>query len=514
MSEENKMRNKEAISRIDFLKYLIVASLTYWVFNFILIPNTLSPVHHDDYSVLGAGIESMRWFIERPISTNIAYFMGEMGATFAFGLLNFFTIAVPVMVLYFCTRLLEIKIGWVLATAFSVMTFSHLAAFEHGKYLGLITNLTSHFFGCLALIALVHARGKPSSLAGSLAVIAYGLSVFSKEDFLLPPLLLIAYLGAEIFFPRKVLPKDATKDQGDERRWWRKMSLLFVGVAGASFLFSLLVRNPFVAGAFGNLGAAAPYAVNFSPLIIWESFVKLAVKYSSWQALMASTAFIALWLTWKPRRRELLLLAMMVFSLILPYALISNHTFPYRVFAWLPWMSALVVVAAAFFWRGEVCDQIARKVALLFGAIFFSSTLVVAYLDRLPRLMVAGWYETVQRTNQRMIEALLANKPMLDQEAEVGIVGVEGLSPWSKSNGAYLQKKLGFVNRWVVFIENNSIFFATNKSVPEAYISVLSSQRLCENPELLVMKFDASGAAVPVRAAELCANHGSRNEAE
>lgn len=514
MRDKTKIQFKGSELPLDFFKYVLVSAITYCLINFALTSNTLSPVHHDDYAVLGAGFENMRWTVERPVSTNLAYFMGGMGAAFAFGLLNILTIAVPAMVLYFCARFMEVRIGWVLAVAFSAMTFSHLAAFEHGKYLGLITNLTSHFFGVLALIALVQARGKPATLAGWLAIIAYGLSVFSKEDFLLPPLLLIAYFGAEIFFPRQGMPIRSTGGPQDEKRWWWKMALSFVAVAGASVLFSLLARNPFLAGAVGQVGASAPYAVDFSPAVLWGSFSKLAIEFSPWHMLVGGLVFIVLWLTWGPRRRELLLWAMLVFCLILPYALISNHLFPYRVFAWLPWLSALVVVAAALYWRSEVGTRLGRKLSMLFGAAFFSSTLVVAYLDRLPRLMVAGWYESAQRTNQRMLESIVANKALLDREAVVGVVGVEGLSPWSNSSGAYLQNKLGFANRWVVFIDNNSIFFTKNETVPEAYISVASSKSLCEKPDLLVMKFDATGCAVPVRAADLCAIRGEKNEAK
>ncbi len=555
MLSKNNLQHEGKISPLDFLRYLLVASVTYWLINFVLSPNTLSPLHQDDYVVLGGGYEKLRWSLVRPVSTNLAYFMGEMGATFFYALANFLTVAVPALVLYFFSRLLGVRIGWLLAIAFSVMTFSHLAAFEHGKYLGLITNLISHFFGCLALIALLFAREKPTLTRGTLAVIAYGLSVFAKEDFLLPPLLLLAYFGAELFYPRTSITLEATvpirfianrvarrmlsppSSRGtpteqrrfvtrirrriavlamnrigteatnrhlSERRWWLKISLWLIALAGASVLFSLLVLSPFLAGAVGQVENAAHYSVSFNPAVLSASFLKLTIEYSPWHTIAGVFVFIALGVFWKDRRRELFLLAAMVFCLILSYALISNSLSPYRVFAWLPWLSALVVVAAAVIWRGDIAVFSGRKTLKMIAVVPFLVPFLIGYLDRLPRLMVAGWYESAQRTNKLMLESIVANKSMLEREDVVGVLGVEGLSPWSNNDGAYLRKKLGFSNRWVVFLDKSTMFFTINESDPAAYLSVIPSMRLCEHPGLLVMKFDSSGTGKPLRAGELC----------
>ena len=227
------------------------------------------------------------------------------------------------------------------------------------------------------------------------------------------------------------------------------------------------------------------------------------MAYESGESVGFSVAF-ALGVFWKERRRELLLLAVIVFCLILPYALISNRVLPYRVFAWLPWLSALVVIAAGLLWRGEMTVFSSRKTAKGFGFILFLVPFLIGYLDRLPRLMVAEWYESAQKTNKQMLDSILANKAMLKKEEVVGVVGVEGLSPWSNNDGAYLQNKLGFGNHWVVFVDRSTMFFTIKESVPPAYLSVISTQRLCEQPSLLVMKFDSSGVGAPVRASKLC----------
>lgn len=502
------MHHEGSIFPLNFLRYFLVAAATYWLINFVLTPNSLSPLHQDDYLLLGTGYENLRWWVERPVSTNLVYIMGEMGLTFSFALVNLLTVAIPALVLYFVSQLLRIRLGWLSAIAFGVMVFSHPSAFEHGKYLGLITNLTSHFFGCLALIGLLYARQKPTLANNTLAVITYGLSVFAKEDFLLPPLLLLAYFAAELYFPSMSSVSKATGDKTLEKKWCLKITLWFIALAGASILFSLLVRNPFLAGAVGQVGKAAPYAVSFNPRVLTAAFLKLTVEYSPWHTVAGVLAAIVLGVFWKERRRELLLLAIIIFSLIFPYALISNHNLPYRVFAWLPWLSALVVVGAPLLWRGEIAEFSGRRTAKTIAFVLFLVPFLIGYLDRTPRLMVASWYESGQRLNKQMLDSLVANKALLNNEEVVGIVGVEGLSPWSNTDGAYLQKKLGFKNRWVVFVDKSTMFFTINESAAPAYVLVISSQRLCEKPRLLVMKFDSSGVGTPLRAGELCTARG------
>jgi hypothetical protein len=547
----------------NFFLYLLVALVSYGLLNFVLTKNTLSPLHQDDYLVLGAGYEKLRWLVERPASTNLAYFMGQMGPTFSFALLNFFTATVPALVLYFVCRLLRFKIGWVLAICFGLMVFSHEAAFEHGKYLGLITNLTSHFFGCLALVILLLARQKPMLLFDTCAVIAYGLSVFAKEDFLLPPLLFLFYLGADLYYPPAGKTIEVIDDRVAQKKWLLRISGYFLVLACASVLFGFLVANPFLAGAAGQLGDTAHYAVNVSPVVLIAAFLKLTVGYAPWHTTAGVLAVIALGLTWKGRRREILTLTAMILCLILPYAVIPNHVFVYRVFAWLPWLSALSVVAIGYFFNapssGVVTKTAARLFALLMLALVFLygydensrspllvewsedvlapipplnpsltdlklrlatefepvrtfispyiqsvSEYVDEHVDVTRRLMVAEWYEGAQQMNKALLNSILANKALLNNEPVVGVVGVVGLSPWSNNDGGYLRKRLGFRNHWIVFVDKSTMYFTIKDFESSTYLSVASSRKLCERPALLIMKFDSTGMGRPVRARELC----------
>lgn len=508
---ENNASQERRIFFLDFLQYFLITSLIYWLINFVLTPNTLSPLHEDDYALLGTGYENFSLLKERPISTNIAYLMGEMGPTFSFSILNLLTIVVPGMVLYFFSQLLKTRLSWLLIVAFSVMVFSHHAAFEHGKYLGLITNLSSHFFGCFTLISLLHARQKQTLWSSVLPLITYGLSIFAKEDFLLPPLLLLIYFGADLYFPRKNTAIETVDISPIEKKWWLNISLCFAALVAVSILFNFLTKNFFLRGIIDPTENITAYAVSFSPTILIPSFLKLTFEYLFWQTFVGLLTIIALSVFWKERRREMLLLTVILFSLILPYALIPNNAPSYRIFAWLPWLSAPVVIAATLLWYGKIGKFFNRKTAKVFALLLFLIPFLIAYLDHKPRQYVAIWYQAGQHANKLMLDSLLANKTLLDKEKVVGILNMHNLSPWSNggsnNHGSYLQKKLGFKNRWIIFVDKNTIFFTIGGSPLSNYLSVVSSQKLCDQPELLIMKFDSSGVGTPLRAKELCATN-------
>ena len=137
---------------------LLLAAAIYVLINVVLAPGGLYPVHQDDYHVLGAGFDRLRLLVagtvERPVSANLAYAMGGLGAGFAFAVLNALTVLVAVGALALLSRLLGVQLRWYAVMLFAVIAFNDVSAYEHGKYLGLITNLTSHGFGIGALLLM------------------------------------------------------------------------------------------------------------------------------------------------------------------------------------------------------------------------------------------------------------------------------------------------------------------------------------------------------------------------
>lgn len=489
--------------RQNAIPALAGACVAYLMLLFVLTPNTLSPIHHDDYSMLGAGFADMRLWVERPVSTNIVDLMGQGGPMFAFALLNLFALLVPTGTLLFVFRLLRIRVSLPIALAFGVMVFSDQSALWHAKYLGVITNLVSHAFGVGALLLLARAWERTSFRTLVFAAGAYALSAFAKEDFLLPPFVLLAYAWAELWVPRtySIASTDTAQLQ---RRLWCRAVVLFVAVAGASVGFSALTRSPFTEGIFGGTSASAHYAVSLAPADVLRTFAKLTLEYARFPAIAALFAAVLLAVLWGDRRREVVALAVMVVSLVLPYSLIGNQAPAYRVFAWLPWLAALVVAPAALLWDRQSRFLKWRSLTLLAAAALYAVPWIGARQVSNTRLELANWYASEQRSNRAMLQTIEQNWPTLSNERVVGLIGLEGLSPWSNTEGKFLRRKLGYPQTWIVFVEKPSIFYAFKEPTPDVVVAVLPIERLCANERLMVLKFDREGRGVPVRAGQWC----------
>lgn len=488
-----------AASRNAFLVVLLAALLAHWMCSFVLVDNVLSPVHQDDYSILGATWRPMRWFIERPVSTNIARLLGELGGGWAFAAINLLTVLEPAAVAWLVFELLRVRLRLMAAAVFVLLVFAHSSALEHGKFLGLVTNLVSHGFGMAAMALLLADFRRPSPAMRILAAAAYALSAFAKEDFLLPPLLLAAYFGAEIRFPRGAAAPAWTQ------KHWLQASGMLLGVAAASVAFNALVSNPFVSGSQPLL-ASAPYAVDLRPASLARSALQLTYGYAWWETAAWQAALAVLALTWRGRRREVLLLAAITVSLILPYAVIPNRIIEYRAFAWLPWFAAAPALVAALAW-GAPGGPAVRIAGRLFALAVLAGSAVVASIEHQRLAQVATWYSGAQRLNRNILQTLEDNRSRITSEPVVGVVGVEGLSPWSNSDGAYLGK-LGFANRWIVYVNQANGYNSIRESDLTAYVQVSPIARLCARPDLPVVRFRADGTGVLERGSAVCAGGG------
>jgi hypothetical protein len=488
-------------------QFLLLAAV-YVLINFILTRHSLSPVHQDDYLALGYGYEDMRWLMSRPVSTNFIYLMGALGPAVAYPMLALMTLAVPFLVLRFLQKFFDVRFGWAAVLLFGAVAFSHMSALEHTKFLGLFTNLTSHLFGLFALLLILDAwRGRDLAKA-ALAVASYATSAFAKEDFLLPPLILLALLAFE-----EMRATRATRAGFPLSRW----SLAFgiaVGLAAFSavaFNF-FLSNNPFVSGVAAAAPATDPYAVQMGPAALAKSFYKLTFGFVPVPSVLVLAGLAAAWRARPAARLRLLALAAILVALILPYALIPNNMPDYRAFSWLSWFGG--TAALAILWVSE--RTLGARAGLLKAAtIVIPVVLAVGVFQQAypQRSAVAGWYRAQQGANETMLASLRAHRSLIAREEVVGIVGVDVSSPWANTDAQFLHRKLYFDNKWIVFVDKDSIFFQIDPIVDgqvtsahhKKFITVQQTERLCTMPELLVLVFDAAGNGTPMRAAEWCA---------
>lgn len=506
-SLESSFRNGKDIdiktmpTQSTWFAFIFLASI-YFIINFIMTPNTLSPIHQDDYFVLGTNLENVRWFTGRPISANLAYLMGEMGLGFSFFLVNVLTIIVPLIIILFLSKLFNIQFFWYSLLLYGAISFSDFSALEHGKFLGLISSLTSHFFGCLTLLFILDYWKSNNLRKALFAFLTYSLSVFSKEDFLLPPLAILSFLWIEALLIKSELHLSLSKKQVKNVFIF---TILLASITLVSLVFSFMVNNPFLYGVTGEVTGSASYAINLNPLILLKAFSKLTFEFIPIPMSLGLISLLIGWILLPNYRHRLILIIVLLIILILPYAVIQNRMLPYRVFAWLPWLAGLTAVVIQTLVNRF--DQHQKRGLFYWSIISFSLilTCTVIWQSNTPRLMVANWYKNQQDINKSILITLQQYRNLLAKQEFVGIVGVEGLSPWSHTDGEYLRKKLFFDNHWIIFVNKASIFFTPNQESGEKkFVNVKLKNQMCEFKNLLVLNFDNQGFGKPILSQELC----------
>ncbi|MEJ7746210.1 MAG: hypothetical protein WKF61_05560 [Luteimonas sp.] len=489
--------------------WLVVAAAMYVVLNIVVAPAGFYPIHQDDYVVLGSGLERVTFFSERPVSNNIAFLLGYLGSVASYAVLNLLTVLVPVLVLWFVSVFLQVRVKWPAAVLCFAIVFGDASAFEHGKYLGLISNLCSHFFGtCSLLLLLWAARGGDRSRA-AWAGSAFLLSAFSKEDFLLPVAIMAAVLLLEQARAKGLLHPGTRRAGG---------ALLMVGLLiGAAVAYNLLRSSPFLAGMSGPpVSSAAAYAVDTNPLHLVSSFWRLTATYVPLASIAALIGLAAAWALAPSRRLRLACLALMTCSLVLPYALIPNNSPGYRAFAWLPWLAATAAIGIQL-----VSDRVTARSGwskIMAGVLVLALSATAVYFLWRPRMVIAGWYGQVQAMNSRMGRSLVTHRAAILAAPQVAVIGMEGLSPWSNNNGEYLSRRLGFRGVWVVFVNGNSDRFHLDPPgfqpadlPPADRITVQPLSRLCEWPDIPALTYDGQGTGVLGTTASACASMRGAN---
>ena len=453
------------------------------------------PVAVDDYTNVGSSIADMSTRWKRPVSANLIFFFAHYAPVSSYAFMAALAVLNAAMVLWLLARVFAVRVPLAVVVAFGLVAFSHVSAFSHAIFLGLLTNLISHFFGLVSLLALWvgwqagHARW----FAG--ALLAFGLGAFAKEDFLLPPLLFVALL---------VVQRRGTGVAPGPMRWTVAAALLVIAVG--SLAWHAFDRNPFVAGLFSPETSPAPYVVDFSASGLSRSFWRLLVEFAPWSCAVAAVGWVAMFARLPERRLALLWVAAVVLALVLPYAIIPRTIVPPRVYAWLPWLVGIGAVA----WAAMHMALPARRRLASSWAVL-ALALLVAWLQWPPRMAPVAEYVKQVGQNRAPVQTLLAHREDLVQHPVVGLVGLsESGGPWCAQDAFYVNSKLGFqAQRWLVFVPAPTRCYTQQpRSVVRKQginIGVEDLATLCDYGDLPVLEYQPDGTGRLRRAAEFCA---------
>ena len=481
----------------------------YYLVNFTLTPNEFSPVHQDDYILLGRGLRDMAVFIERPVTLNFVYLIAEIGVFPTFLLVSAIVVFLPIAVIHFFELVFGLRYRWYSLILFSAICFGHFSSFENGKYLGSVVGV-SGLLGSLTLLSMLIAWGEKSKKFTLFALIGYGLTCFSREDFLLPPLILLSF-----FYLSTFLRLDSNKSN-ENLTIYRKNVLIIGGamtiLALLSVIFSAMVGSRFATMFSSNLVANDPYAVRLTISSVMAAFQKLTLQFIPGPTIFALFGLIVGWFVFQKKRMELIVSSLIIFLIILPYTIIPNNLPSYRVVGWLPWLAAFGCMTTQV-----VVEKIRERLGVLVwmfgvGLLFISSFYVLMQFNT-ERQTIAGWYVGQQSLNKNMLVTLQKNSDLISREKVVAIRGVEGLSPWGNTDAEYLRNKLGYKNKWVVLVNKNSAYNTINyvgasgdvhTNDYRRYVTVAAVSGMCDLPDMLLIDFDKEGLGELNRTSHLC----------
>ncbi len=421
---------------------LLILAVAYVALDFLPIPANrveLYPLHRDDYANLARSIETLESHPPRPVSTFAITLLATAGPRAYYVALNALTIVYPALVFVFLGRLFGRSLSPVAMGIAAVLLFSFANSVEWAKYTGLMTNLLSGVFGVLALLCIydglaVQAR---NSILGA-GVVFYGMSVFSKEDFALPGLILIMSHLAR-----------------SDRRIRRGACALG---AVAACLLALLLYNSRSLFSFTRLAGSGPYQARFSPISVASTFFRYLTltPFLAGVLIVLILAATATGIAARESRGPILLTLLMIGSLIVPYAVLPSHLAFYYPYGWLVWETGLIGICLTI-----LADRIPRPGLLYLGSALL--TLFAAWRTHPERKAIVEWYRRESDRNAQIVRTLIENREALSHLAQVGIVGIDGLSPWSHSSGEYLWTRLQLRNHWIVFVPASNMFYSLDE---------------------------------------------------
>lgn len=425
----------------------LAALLAYVVINFVLIPDNRIigfPIQHDDFTNLShTSIDLYRARI-RPVSTMTLMALSMAGPTSFFVVLHVLTVAHVALALTFLAVLFRVRrppLAFLFALSVPPFAFEYIVYYY--RYTGLITNLLSISLGALSLLLLLTGLRGPQVLRVRvvLGVVSFALSLLSKEDFILPVVLLCAYLA---------LPGVATSRRQQVTRLTLTAGL---GAAAAAWLLfsTVVVRSPFLGMARG------PYERVFAPAslfatVIWYLRATASAKIAT--ALQAFGLLASFFPDLRRHWRELLLAQFIPLALVFAYAPLPHHTNPYYCFNWLPWQLGCLMVF------GHVITLLPRRstrLATLVALLALAAVPVAITQGR--RQEVAQQYRTGISVSRNIIDTLLANRLAITGVPLVAILDPPAHNPWFGTDGSFLANRYGLRTHWLVLVPRDGEYY-------------------------------------------------------
>ena len=440
------------------------------------------PMHHDDYQFLAFRIFDWQFPYVRPVSRVLIGLLSPLGYETMIIVMYALLAVYAYLSLAFVLGLFEGRMSPGKVVLLGILLCVSPVLFWYQTYLGVITSLSSGVLGAAALYLFLRAAKSGRRCFRCGAILCLALSAFAKEDFVLPSM---AFLACCLLWRNKLVA-----GCGSDRRVPWSLAVA-VAILAALFLYNRSLDSPFTTGS----SEAYRIATTFQDII--RGFgIYLIGEVGTLCALVMAFILATAGAVVRPSSRSTFVIRAaaclaILLAMILPYALLPEHTYKYYSFMWYVWICSFVIVCAAVT-RREIPGRSGRITAT---AVFIAMMAAFCAFTFHQGGIARRWHENQSEINIAMMRTLEQLRASLAGEAIVGVYNPPMLSPWSNNNGQYLHRISKFENRWVVFVEEQSASFqfSPDMTTPGTLITVLDAKRVCDVPGMKIIRFDAQG---------------------
>jgi hypothetical protein len=396
------------------------------------------PVHHDDFTILEGNL-GWYWLWPRPVSFAVSAALGAAGIPTLYVSLHLFVIAYATLSLLLLGKLIDApRLPLLFLVFLAAATLSFEKTVEYSKYAGSL--MLSGTLAVAAMYLMVSARGEVSNrsrlrwwglLAGAWGLV--GLSFWSKEDFVVPTVVLALYLAWE-----------SVRQPRTGTAWW------LVLAAGVLLLGGVLVAyNYSVQSVFTQSGTGL-YKPDFSPGSIYRTGV---AYFTATPVAILATFLQASTLVWNAvtgspiRWSRLLLYHALGAALVLPYACLPQHIDAYYSQNWIVWQ-----IGGALLLLSKIGDRPSvRWVSVLVA-------LACVYIGQPGRLDIVQSYLKAGQVNRNIVTTLRAHAQDLRPYREIVVEGAPWTGPWFGNTGRYLAR-CGLDHEWIVRVPKDGRYY-------------------------------------------------------
>lgn len=310
-----------------------------------------------------------------------------------------------------------------------------------------IVGTLSMTLGSFSMLALFQWRKNRLPRWLVMFFLLYCLSVLAKEDFALPPLILLGWLIIEDGIRWQQIVKKA-----------QEYRPILAGLAVFTVFFWIFNKYIILDRSFVSPVAIvdSPYWVSLHPADLVEAAKRYTAGLNK-NAIMILLAYVlasSAALLLRRRWRETLIVFLMVLGLMAPYLVMPNHVFGYYAVKWLV-VEALTFVALV---QLIFNSQLVATLVAVVGSTLLVAPVVSGVQEKKHRVWhVSNYFRDRISISENIHKTLATLREDLNQEARVGVIGMGpgqiDQSPWWNGGEShfYLSGDLQLKPQWILF---------------------------------------------------------------